>query len=164
MGILNVLHKAWLDTYPNAEIGVTVDDVEDSYKDSFKEESIRKMEAGLANIPKNQRRLVAVCDGVIVGVTTMVRNEENNQLRTIYILPEFQGKGIGRRLYAEAAGFCDLSKDTIVQVATYNDRAIDFYKKLGFIDTGKRFSEERFRMKSGAIIPEMELVKKTSLQ
>ena len=42
-------------------------------------------------------------------------------------------------------------------MATYNQKAIDFYKKLGFEETGKNFSQERFRMKSGSIIPETEL-------
>ena len=36
-----------------------------------------------------------------------------------------------------------------------------FYKKLGFVETGKRFVEERFRLPvSGALLPEMELVMK----
>ncbi|MFZ2522424.1 MAG: hypothetical protein WAX44_00605 [Minisyncoccia bacterium] len=32
--------------------------------------------------------------------------------------------------------------------------------KLGFVDTGRRFNDERFRMRSGAILPEMEMIKK----
>ncbi len=90
----------------------------------------------------------------------MVRNEDYNQLKTIYVLPEFQGKGIGKMLYEEVVKFSDPEKDTIVHVATYSKQAIEFYKKLGFVDTGKRFSEERFKMKSGAIIPEMEMILK----
>ena len=54
----------------------------------------------------------------------------------------------------------NLAKDTYVDVAEYNQRAIDFYTKLGFVDTGRRHQEERFRMKSGAIITEMEMVRK----
>ena len=52
----------------------------------------------------------------------------------------------------------DNKNKIIVQVATYNTKAIEFYKKLGFKETGKNFSDERFRMKSGSIIPETELV------
>ena len=111
----------------------------------------------MRHIPKNQKRLVAVYEDRVVGVTTMIQREEYNQLQTIYVLPEFQGKGIGKMLYAGAVRFCDTSKKLIVQVATYNNTAIAFYQKLGFVDTGKRFQDERFRFKSGAIIPEMEL-------
>jgi len=50
-------------------------------------------------------------------------------------------------------------KDAIVEVATYNDQAINFYKKLGFVDTGKRFSQENHKMPiSGAYIPEMRMI------
>jgi ribosomal protein S18 acetylase RimI-like enzyme len=45
-------------------------------------------------------------------------------------------------------------------LAVYNDRAKAFYKKLGFVDTGKRFIDERFRNKSGSIAPQMEMVLK----
>jgi ribosomal protein S18 acetylase RimI-like enzyme len=44
-----------------------------------------------------------------------------------------------------------------VEVATYNANAIRFYEGLGFVDTGKRMSDPKFTMKSGAIIPEMEM-------
>jgi hypothetical protein len=48
--------------------------------------------------------------------------------------------------------------ESTVEVATYNSNAIAFYKKLGFIETGRRFTNEKTRMKSGSIIPEMEMV------
>jgi predicted GNAT family acetyltransferase len=156
-GVNQVLYEAWLVTYPNAEIGITKEDIEHSYVDTFTEEAIRKKEERMRHIPKNQKRLVAVYENRVVGVTTMVQREEYNQLQTIYILPEFQGKGIGTMLYAEAVRFCDTNKKLIVHVATYNHTAIAFYQKRGFVDTGKRFQDEQFRFKSGAIIPEMEL-------
>jgi len=51
----------------------------------------------------------------------------------------------------------DASKHTIVQVAVYNYKAIKFYKSFGFMDTGKRISNPKLKMKSGAIISEMEM-------
>lgn len=156
-GIRNVLYKAWLTTYPNKDLGITVEDIEDSYKDKFTEESIKNFQDKIASTPPNQKRLVAKIGDKIVGATTMVRNDNDNQLRTIYILPEFQGQGIGTRLWEEIRKFADPGKKMIVQVATYNEKAINFYKKLGFVDNGKRFVDEAFRMKSGAIIPEMEM-------
>lgn len=42
-GITNVLHKTWLFTYPNQKIGLTVDDIEDSYKDEFTIEKINNL-------------------------------------------------------------------------------------------------------------------------
>ena len=46
----------------------------------------------------------------------------------------------------------------IVHVASYNERAINFYKKLGFQSTGKIFLDERFKLRNGAIIPELEMI------
>jgi ribosomal protein S18 acetylase RimI-like enzyme len=157
-GITNVLYKAWLATYPNKEVGLTVEDVEESYKEAFTQEKIKGQQKRIAEAPDNEKRVVAKQGDRVIGVSTMIRNSDNNQLRTIYVLPEFHNKGVGTMLWNEVKKFCDPSKDTIVQVATYNQQAINFYKKCGFIDTGKRFTDERWRMKSGAIIPEMELI------
>jgi ribosomal protein S18 acetylase RimI-like enzyme len=160
--ITTVYYKTWLDTYPNEEIGITREDIEDSYKDSFTEESIQKNKARIAHGNKNEKRLVAKDGDHVVGVARMIRNENNNQLQTIYVLPEFQRKGIGMMLWNVAKDFCDPTKDILVQVATYNQKAIEFYKKLGFVDTGKRWNDDKWKMKSGATIPEMELIiKKT---
>lgn len=60
----------------------------------------------------------------------------------------------------EAQQYLDPAKNIIVQVATYNTNAIAFYERFGFVDTGKRWSDERFRMKSGAVIPELEMLRK----
>ncbi len=48
----------------------------------------------------------------------------------------------------------------IVHVARYNKKAIDFYRSLGFEETFKRWEDERSRMKSGAILPLLEMVLK----
>ncbi len=157
-GVINVLHKTWLDTYPNEELGISREDIEDSYKDSFTEEALGKQRKKFEHIPKNEKRVVAKYGDMIVGVATMVRNENNNEFRTIYVLPEYQGRGVGKMLWEEVKDFCDPSKDTIVDVADYTTKTIEFYKKLGFVDTGKRFVDERFRLRDGKTFSEMELV------
>ena len=155
-GIQNVFYKSWLDTYPNEKVGITVDDVEHWYKDDWNGK-LEKQRNRIINPPENQSFFIAKEDGKVVGVCRIMKHADKNQLQAIYVLPEYQRKGIGKMLWNRALEIMDLNKDTIVQVADYNKKAIDFYKKLGFIDTGKRFSDEHFRMKSGAIIPEMEL-------
>jgi ribosomal protein S18 acetylase RimI-like enzyme len=107
---------------------------------------------------ENENYFVAKVNGKVVGFCFVTKNEERNQLSAIYILPEFQGKGLGKSLWESASSFIDTSKDTFVDVVTYNTQAIEFYKKLGFVDTGRRWSEEKFKMKSGGVLPEMEMV------
>ncbi len=73
-------------------------------------------------------------------------------------MPQFQNNGIGKKLYNEISKFFNPSQKTIVKVATYNKKAIEFYKKLGFIDTGKRFTNDKIITKKGVNIPKMEMV------
>src|SRR3989344_862020 len=154
--IQNVLYKSWLDTYPNDKVGITIDDVEHWYKDAW-EEKLNKLRSRINNPPENQSFFIAKDGDNVVGVCRIMKHADKNQLQAIYVLPDHQRRGIGKLLWDRALEIIDPSKDTIVQVADYNKKAIEFYKKLGFVDTGKRFSDEHFRMKSGAIIPEMEL-------
>lgn len=157
LGINTVFYKAWLATYPNEEAGITVEDIEESYKDRLSPERIEKGKERLRNTSENELRLVAKAGGEVIGVSRVIRDEEFNKLQTLYVLPEHQGKGVGTALWEEGKKFLDTTKDTVLEVATYNTNAINFYKKLGFEDTGRRITDERFRMKSGNIVPELEM-------
>ena len=147
-----VFYKTWLATYPNKEFGVTEDDIEFMFKD-------RKSRDGskFGNLPDNEIHLTAKENGKVIGVCRLVKHEDKNELKAIYVLPEYQGKGVGKMFWNEALKFFDPEKYNIVKVVVYNTKAIEFYKKLGFKDNGKRFLDERFRMQSGAIPPEMEM-------
>lgn len=157
-GMQEVFYKTWLDTYPNEEIGITVDDIEDRYKDRLTKESLAKRAESIANLPKDHKLFFAKEGDRVVGVCRVVNRPDVNQLQAIYVLPEYQGRGVGKLLWEEAKKNFDQNKDTIVQVVTYNKKAIEFYKKLGFKDMGKRFQDDHFTMKSGAKLPEMEMV------
>lgn len=160
LGTIEVQYKAWLSTYPNEKLGITVDDIEHRYKDAFSGERLKKREKIISALEPNEKYIIAKDGDKVVGMCYAVIHEDKNQLQAIYILPEYHGKGIGTNLWETILPFFDKSKDIYVEVADYNEKAIGFYKKLGFVDTGKRFSDERFRMKSGAILPEMEMVLK----
>ena len=158
-GINRGAHDAWLVTYPNKEAGITKEDVEDKVKDRLSPEEIEKKRLKLTEGNTNNKTFVAREGEQVVGFCTIYKDPEYNQLKAIYISPSLQGRGIGQKLWQQVlAEIRDNKNKIIVQVATYNTQAIEFYKKLGFKETGKNFSDERFRMKSGSIIPETELV------
>lgn len=161
--IQEIFYKTWLDTYPNKEFGITVEDIEDKFKDALTEEKLKKRIETIINPPEGQTLFVAKDRNNILGVCRVEKNNQGNRLRLIYVAPEFQGKGVGSLLWNQAKTVLDMSKDTVVDVVTYNTKAIDFYKKLGFEDTGKRFSDEKFTMKNGATMPEMEMVIKAKI-
>ena len=160
--IQEVFYQTWLETYPNAEIGITKGDIEKKFESSFSEESISGLTKKIENLSKTTLFLVAIDEdnnGKIIGLCRVFLLETYNQLQAIYVLPAYQRKGVGLKLWEESKKYFQNEKDIIVQVAVYNEQAISFYRKLGFIDTGKRFEDERFKMPiSGVVIPEMELV------
>ncbi len=156
-GMQEVFYHGWLATYPNAEHGITVDDIEDRYKDRLSPEKLAQRREQAANPLEGQTTLVAKKDDKVVGLCRVSKHPDRNQLYAIYVLPEYHGQGVGTAMWNAAQQYLDASKHTIVEVATYNDKAIEFYKRLGFVDTGKRMSDPKFTMKSGSVIPEMEM-------
>jgi len=156
LSIAKVLYDTWLTTYPNEELGITRDDIEFVFKDRFTKENLEKRWDKLEK-SINTKMLVAKYGSEIVGLITVTLHEDKNQLQAIYILPEYQGRGIGVMLWGEAQKYLDPKKKTIVQCATYNTGAIAFYEKLGFKDNGRRWEDEKLRMQSGSIIPQMEM-------
>ncbi len=156
--VQEVFYRTWLNTYPNTEAGITVEDIEERWKDRNSEERLNKRRKELEKNDPNQKYLVATDNGKVVGVCLATKSDEINRLNAIYVLPEYQGAGIGKLLWGEVKKFFHPSKDIVVGVATYNTSAKGFYTKLGFEDSGRRYTDERFKMKSGALIPEMDLV------
>jgi ribosomal protein S18 acetylase RimI-like enzyme len=160
-GMQDVFYHSWLDTYPNQEYGITRDDIEYRFRDRHGAERLEKRRAEIRAQDQNRKFIVAKDGTKVVGLCRASKTDEKNQLDAIYLLPEYQGKGIGTMLWKETLSFFDKTKDIFISVATYNKQAINFYAKLGFIDTGRRFSDERFALKSRAEIPEMEMVIRT---
>jgi GNAT superfamily N-acetyltransferase len=163
LGIQNVFYKTWLHTYPNVKHGISEDDIHDRFKNAFSEDTVKARIEGIKNPIKDNTLFVAKYDDKIVGVCRVVVLEEENRIQAIYVLPEFQRKGIGIMLWNKAREIFVLHKDILVNVATYNTKAIKFYERLGFVDTGKRWTDDSFKMKSGSTIPEMEMVIKGGL-
>ncbi|MCX6713845.1 MAG: GNAT family N-acetyltransferase [Candidatus Vogelbacteria bacterium] len=157
--IQDVFYQTWLVTYPNEKAGVTKEDIDERFKNRFSNEAIAKRTDEILDDSGQQLFLVAKDGNKIIGVCFLAKKEDRNQLQAIYVLPEYQSKGIGQMFWVKIKEFFSENKDIVVQVADYNDQAIAFYKKLGFVDTGKRFSEEKHKMPiSGNCIPEMEMI------
>jgi ribosomal protein S18 acetylase RimI-like enzyme len=157
-GIQKVFYNTWLNTYPNIEAGVTVDDIKDRFKDRFTEEGLQEAKERISKPPGGSTTFVAKEGNEIVGVCRILVLKKENRIAAIYVLPEHQKKGIGKKFWEQAQKYFDPNKDTFVSVVDYNVNAISFYESLGFEDTGKRWRDEKRRMKSGAIQTEAEMV------
>jgi ribosomal protein S18 acetylase RimI-like enzyme len=152
-----LLYRTWLVTYPSVELGITIADIEERFKDRHTPHQMAQHRERLASPMPGAATLVARRGDVVVGLCWAVAHRDRNQLHGLYVLPWHHRRGIGRALWREAQKCFNPGKPTLVEVADYNAPAIAFYASLGFVDTGKRLRNPMFIMKSGAIIPEMEM-------
>jgi GNAT superfamily N-acetyltransferase len=155
--IREVYYKNWLVTYPNEEHKILLTDIEACWSGAFTPESIKKGEQRIAYLPPREQLLVAETDGIIVGVTDIIRGEEEHSIATLFVLPEYHREGIGKTLFESALLFLGDEKDIIADIAVYNIGAIKFFESVGFIVTPEILQKEVFRMPSGSVITEQRM-------
>ncbi len=103
---------------------------------------------------------MAEVDGKVVGFAYITKTATRNNLQAIYILSDYQGKGVGHMFMQKIDKWFDSTKDTYLSVATYNQNAINFYTNHGFKIIGKKENNsEVAKLPSGKIIPEYEMVR-----
>lgn len=95
-------------------------------------------------IRHSTRILVLEAMGEIVGYTTLGRNRasalaQEGEVYELYLLPEYQGVGLGRRLFLAARQ--ELTnvglKGCVVWVLDDNRPAVQFYQNAGGIDVAE---------------------------
>jgi len=150
-GITEVQRTTWLATYPNKDAGISYSDVKEQ-TDKFNSERIIQK---LSN--PDVRYWVAKIHGKIAGMLKVSKGDDKNSLEALYVLPEFQGKGIGAALTKIGLEWLGYEKDITLGVVIYNKSAIDFYKKFGFVEGGERHDSVA-SLPSGKVLPEIEMV------
>lgn len=159
--IREVSRLGWLATYPNDEHGITREDIDERF--AFKTEKDRQklIEDRKQKIADPLWRYWVAKDGEeVIGFSIARRGEKSNIVEAIYLLPDYQGKGLGEQLTQTALVWLGKEKDIEVNVAKYNDRAIKFYEKFGFRKTGIEPLSEITKLPSGKRIPQIEMVLK----
>lgn len=79
---------------------------------------------------------VAEEEGEIVGCVAIKKTDDGwAKLKRMYVLPEFQSKGIGKELLSECVDFCNKNGFKKMILTTYSemDSGIEFYKKNGLV-------------------------------
>lgn len=64
-------------------------------------------------------------------------NDTQVKLAQLYVLPDFQGKGVGKLLLNEIEESFFEAREITLEVEEKNVEAIQFYEKNGFMKTGK---------------------------
>ena len=96
-------------------------------------------------ITKRGKGFVCEIDDKIVGFS-IVDFVENN-VWALFLLPEFEGKGIGKKLHQLMLDeYFSKTKETIWLSTEANSRAEIFYKKQGWKNAGFHGNEVKFEM------------------
>jgi ribosomal protein S18 acetylase RimI-like enzyme len=108
--------------------------------------------------------ILALKDNVPVGFASYqlnYNNESQLMIHKIYLLPQSQGSGIGKKLFDHLTEIAKAnSNDTLrLKVFHKNDKAVGFYTKYGFITVGTETTD----IGNGYIILDNVMVKKLEL-
>ena len=96
-------------------------------------------------ITKRGKGFVCEIDDIIVGFS-IVDFVENN-VWALFLLPEFEGKGIGKKIHQLMLDeYFSKTKETIWLSTEANSRAETFYKKQGWKNAGFHGNEVKFEM------------------
>jgi len=133
--IRQVQQDTWIATYPNDSLGITVEQIKRRVADNLSPEKVKSFQDMLAN--DNLLSWVATAGEKVIGYAVASKGEEHNAIGAIYVLPEYHGQQVGSKLMEPALEWLGNSKNIEVEVASYNGRAINFYKKYGFAENGR---------------------------
>lgn len=90
---------------------------------------------------------VITYDGKDIGRLRVVRTPESIYIGGVQLLPEFQGKGIGKAIFCDIIAESESAGIPIdLEVHHVNEPAIAFYKKLGFREMGETETGNQMKM------------------
>lgn len=96
--------------------------------------------------------------GNIIGCCFAEKGKDVNKIEAVFVLPVYQGCGLGKKLYEKACELLNVNNDTVLDVFSLNSKAIGFYKRLGFIETSKKSFDERFTDSAGKRLEITEMI------
>ena len=124
--------KAWMSAY--LRYGVPVPTIQRFVSERYSTESFEKYV--FRSIRKaNSQFYVATDKGKIIGYSNAGRGDWGWELYRIYLLPEYIGKGIGKKLLQLSEDFLRSKKADKYHCYVYkkNKVGLDFYKRNGFV-------------------------------
>jgi len=133
-GIAIVQHDCWLDTYPNESLGISDAVIAEHVQNYQSPERLNKWR----DIIAGEEYVTVALDGQrVIGFSCAKKADDITHLAAIYVLQNYRGSGAAQKLMDAAMMWLGPDKDILVEVASYNDRAIRFYQKYGFSATGE---------------------------
>lgn len=163
--ICDIRDRAWIEAYPNPELGITAKDIEINAKGLHGEFVPKRIAWFKEKLPKNDENwicFVAQTNNVTVGFVVASNEDDGKKfINSIYIEPTFQGKGLGTMLMQRALDWLGNDEDVYLEVLSYNQNAINFYKRFGFEKTDTVVPLEEGAPDYIKPLPQIEMVLKT---
>jgi ribosomal protein S18 acetylase RimI-like enzyme len=126
--VQHITWETWVATYASF---IPIEDLRAYYDEQYSIEALKKLME-----PPTFRGFLAVEEGVPAGYAKTKYDEEEKRcyLSSLYILPGYQGRGIGGRLLAVGEAFARTFGVTEIWlgVMVQNTSALAWYRKLGF--------------------------------
>lgn len=162
--ILKLKQAAWLQAYPNQDAGVTEDDIRKKLTNEDIVAAIPGWQEAIAkeSVDSDRMTFVAKLNGIVIGYTQPCIEEGKRKLGAMYVDPGTQGLGAGGKLIKKALEWHGPAEDVFASVVSYNENAIKFYEHFGFQRTGKSLPEEYDEEKGIKLLPEIEMVHRSS--
>jgi len=135
--LIDVEKQCWLDTYPDEKYKIFSRDINERFENiNFYKDRKSELSEDIRNL-NNKLLMVVSFEKTIIGYIRGWKEKTFNDLVEIYILKKYRSSGIGRYLLNMLFNWFDKEKPIILEVAVYNKKAIEFYKK-------NKFKEDKF--------------------
>ena len=124
----SMMQETYENAYVDDSIGLTKECFSNRVFDSDDTQSYLKSK--LMNTD-NQKSWVALDAGRIIGSIVVEDKGVDYELTGFYVLPSYQGHGIGKKLWSYAKKFAR-NKDIVLDIYFHNKKTIELYKHWGF--------------------------------
>ena len=156
--LLQINKETWLATYPNEELNITREDIEAKFKDM--NSRLERWKNNLERQSPTSHFWKAEDSGRNIGYAAAKKESGKHELTSIYILPQYQGRGVGYQLASKVLDWLGDEEDIFINVAAYNSHAIEFYRKLGFVESSETETSLVAQLPNGKVLPEITMIKK----
>lgn len=165
--ICDIRDRAWMGAYPNAQLGITEDDIRLNAQGRHGEFVPRRIAYLTEKLSRDDRTditvYVAKVSGKVLGYAEPSIDEHGRRwINAMYVAPEAQGKGIGGALMRRLLEVLGRDEDIYLEVVRYNNKAIGFYEHFGFQKTDTVVPEEEGRPAYMKTLPQVEMVLRRS--
>lgn len=163
--ICDIRDRAWIEAYPNDELGITAEDIKlnaQGRNGEFIPRRIAHLKDQFAQDDgTGLTTFVAKVEGKVVGyIDSQVDEQKRRQISAVYVAPEAQGVGVGSKLMKHVLDLYGRDQDIFLEVINYNQNAIDFYKRFGFEETDAIVPKEEGAPDYVKQLPQIEMVLK----